>query len=113
MACGRAGIRRPASVADRRGVCAAEAHGGGYACCIDLYAHASHAVCADSGEVVHKDLRNKTADATRRYKTRQPMELQPGSWAEPRAVTWGLRILDGGRLVLEAPHDHGDYISVA
>ena len=55
---------------------------------------------------VHKDLRNKTADATRRYNG-QPMELQPGSWAEPTAVTWGLRILDEGRFVVQAPHDEG------
>ena len=51
---------------------------------------------------MHKDLRNKTADATRRYKSVQPMELQPGKWAEPRAVTWG-----------KAPHEPGDYSSVA
>ena len=41
----------------------------------------------------------------------QPME--PGNWAEPRAVTWGLRILDNGRLGLYVPYEPGDDSSVA
>ena len=32
------------------------------------------------------------------------MELWPGNRADPRAVTWGLRILDKGGLGLKAPH---------
>ena len=38
------------------------------------------------------------ADATRRSESVQPMELWPGNWAERRAVTWGPRVLDKGRL---------------
>ena len=48
------------------------------------------------------------SDATRRHKSVQAMESQPGNWAEQRAVTWRLRILDKGRLGLKGPHEPGD-----
>ena len=35
------------------------------------------------------------------------------SWAEPRAVAWGLRILDKGRLGIKMPHGPGDCSFVA
>ena len=49
-------------------------------------------------------------DATRRYKS---MESWPGNRAEPRAVTWGLRILDKRRLGIKVPHELGEYSFVA
>ena len=41
-------------------------------------------------EAVRSRVRSPS-DATRRHESVQPMESRPGSWAEPRAVTWGLR----------------------
>ena len=47
------------------------------------------------------------ADAARRYKSVWPMELWPGNCAEPRAVTWGLRILDKGNGLQGAARTRG------
>ena len=44
-------------------------------------------------------------NAARRYKSVQPMELYPGNWAEPRAMTWGMRILDKPKMGLNVPHE--------
>ena len=52
-------------------------------------------------------------ECPRRYKSVQPMALKLGNWPEPRAVTWGLIIIDKRRLGLKVPHDPGDYSFVA
>ena len=51
-------------------------------------------------------------DATRRLKPVCPMELQPENWAGPRAVTWGLRILDKGEVGLKVPHEGLEFCCV-
>ena len=53
------------------------------------------------------------ADAARRYESVRPMELSPGNRAGPRAVTWGLSILDKGGLGFEVPHEPGECSIVA
>ena len=40
-------------------------------------------------------------DATSHYKSVWPIKLEPGNWAKPQTVTWGLRILNKGRLGLK------------
>ena len=40
------------------------------------------------------------------------MELQPENWAGPRAVTWGLRILDKGEVGLKVPHEGLEFCCV-